>query len=98
VCGEFEGANAGRLTDALDHAIEGDRTRVLLDLSDCSFVDSAVLAPVVDGASRVTDAGRRLWLICAHPQVRRIFALTGIDQSVPVFDAVPPSPSAPKAA
>ena len=65
---------------------------VLIDLSDCEFIDSTGIAVIVrawqqrqgnDGAS---GAGGLLGLCAPDKQVSRLLEVTGVDASISIFD------------
>ena len=57
VCGELDSANAKALRDPLRSAVDAGARVVLLDLSECSFVDSTGLAAILNGARELKMAG-----------------------------------------
>jgi anti-sigma B factor antagonist len=55
---------------------------VLIDLSDCSFIDSTGLSVLVHARSRLLDDGDgQLEICCPDPQVRRLLEITGVDRA-----------------
>jgi anti-anti-sigma factor len=70
-------------------ATAGNARRVLVDLSDCTFIDSTVIATLVFGSK---DAERRgaVLAIVLPPQatsIRRITTITNLDTVVPIHDS-----------
>ena len=59
---------------------------MLVDLSDCSFIDSTGLSLLVETKRRLAEDERRFGVCCADADVRRLLELTGIDQAVSLFD------------
>ncbi len=82
--GELDLASAPKLKWALADALAGGATRVVLDLSCVTFIDSTALGVLV-GAQRSLSAGVRLAIACAHPDVLNIFELTGLDATFDIF-------------
>ena len=76
VRGELDLAVDPRLRVALEGAADGDRT-VVLDLRDCSFMDSTALGTLLRFASAV---GERLRVVCVRGQVLRVLKLTRCDR------------------
>ncbi|CAM5287507.1 anti-sigma factor antagonist [Streptomyces avidinii] len=60
--------------------------RVVLDLSDLRFCDCAGLNVLMEAKATADRIGTELSLEGAHPQVARLFALTGVDA---LFGGVP---------
>ena len=87
VAGELDQSTAPELRTALADAI-GDQTRgLLVDLSDCNFIDSTGLSLLVEAKRRLGDERRRFGVCCPDPDVRRLLELTGIDRAVGLFDS-----------
>jgi anti-sigma B factor antagonist len=86
ITGELDAATAPRLTDALENTIESSPTAVLVDLSECSFIDSTGLGVIVSARARLVEEGRRFEICCAGAQARRILEITGLDDAFGFFD------------
>lgn len=85
VAGELDHATAPELRLRLDEAMAIAGGNLLIDLTDCRFVDSTGLSLIVDAHNRlVRKNGRRLVLCCPTDEVRRLFELTAIDEALPV--------------
>jgi hypothetical protein len=50
------------------------------DLDQVSFIDSAGLSALVGAAERAAAHGGSLHVVCARPQIRQLFRLTGLDR------------------
>jgi anti-sigma B factor antagonist len=81
--GELDHATARELRAPLDEAIDAGESAFLIDLSDCSFIDSTGLSVLVHARSRVLDEGsdRRFEVCCPDVQIRRLLEITGIDRA-----------------
>lgn len=88
VTGELDAAEAPSLFAAL--APLRRRDSVVIDLSRCDFIDSAGIAVIVEAwrAHDECDGGGGLSLAAPSGQVERIIRVTGLDQSITVFDEV----------
>jgi anti-anti-sigma factor len=78
--GELDHATAAALRDPLESAIEGGIRSLLIDLSDCTFIDSTGLSVIVHAHSRLADGdgSGQLEICCPDEQVRRLLEITGI--------------------
>lgn len=76
VLGELDLAVAGQLEEALEGADPGDR--VVVDLTDCEFIDSTGLAVVLRGQQRQASSGGRLVLCNPNQQVQRVLEVSGL--------------------
>jgi anti-anti-sigma factor len=83
--GDLSGESAYLLNTELVR-IEKTRPRVLvLDLSGVSFIDSAGLARVLGAHRRAKRERRRFVVIEGTSAVRRLIALTALDQQLELF-------------
>ena len=92
VSGELDYATAPELRDVFDQVISSGARSVLVDLSDCRFIDSTGLSVLVHARSRImgdaNDSGAgRLEICCPDPQIRRLLEITGIDKAFGVHDS-----------
>jgi anti-sigma B factor antagonist len=70
-------------------AQSGDQTGTLvLDASELWFMDSAILHVILVAARTMTRQGGALAMAAPREPVRRILALSGADQLLPVYDSV----------
>ncbi len=86
VDGEFDQSTAGEVRSALADVVDAKAGSVLVDLSDCSFIDSTGLSLLVEAKRRLEEDQRRFGVCCVDKDVRRLLELTGIDQAVGLFD------------
>lgn len=80
--GEHDLGTRDRLTDALTTARVS--TTVIVDFSECTFVDSFVLTSVMRGWRDKQDAGGKLVIVAGETHVRRTIELMGIDAFIPL--------------
>jgi anti-sigma B factor antagonist len=82
VVGELDQATLPDLQGPLDEAVEANGS-LLVDLSDCSFIDSSGLGALVSARERVIDTeGRRFGICCPDAQVQRLLQITGLDKAM----------------
>lgn len=85
VAGELDQATLPELQRALDEVIELGSGALVVDLSDCSFIDSSGLAALVSARERISAGDERGFAICcASPQVLRLLEITGLDKAMGV--------------
>ncbi|HTW41440.1 MAG TPA: STAS domain-containing protein [Solirubrobacteraceae bacterium] len=78
VDGELDLATAPQLKWVLLDALEAGHDRLIVDLSQTTFMDSTALGVLV-GVNRSLDAGGRLTIVCTKPALLRVFELSGMD-------------------
>jgi anti-anti-sigma factor len=86
VRGELDLSTAPQLEGPLNEALESDKGSVLIDLSQCEFIDSTGIALIVRAWQRLqSGANGRALVLCTHnDQVRRVLEITGLELSIPV--------------
>lgn len=79
LAGEIDLANAPDVSEAIGaHAALGTG-EVVVDASGLTYIDSRGLAALVVARRRLVDQGRDIVLTGVSPNVRRVFAITGLD-------------------
>ena len=89
IAGEFDLGVADRARPVLDRA-SGDPERALvLDLLQCTFLDSTAIALIVGAARALTNGQSKIAIACMpDTDVRDMLRLTGIDKTIPVAPTV----------
>ena len=89
VAGELDQATADELREPLQQTIEGGTSAVMIDMSDCKFIDSTGLGVIVEAwqelQSRNGDSAA-LSICCPAVEVRRLLEVTGLDQAIAIRD------------
>jgi anti-sigma B factor antagonist len=62
--------------------------RLLIDLSEVPFMDSAGLGALIGGIRRAREAGGDVAVACSRPTLTRLLHTTGFDRIVPVTSTV----------
>jgi anti-sigma B factor antagonist len=80
---------APRLRSSIERLVQDGSTRVVLDLSGVSFMDSSGLGAVIAGLKRARQAGGDLRLAAAGEQVQTVMRLTNLDRVLRPHETVP---------
>jgi anti-sigma B factor antagonist len=91
VHGEIDSLTAPQLEPALVTLLDGPERRLVIDLSEVTFLASSGLAALIRTAQLVEERGERLRLVVANRAVRRPLQVTGSDQLFDLFDDLPSS-------
>jgi anti-sigma B factor antagonist len=91
VNGELDLSTSTQLEGPLEEAVSSPAAAVLIDLTDCTFIDSTGIAMVVRAWQRVDAAAGNggeggLVLCCQNEQVRRVLEVTGLEHSLRVLE------------
>jgi anti-sigma B factor antagonist len=81
--GELDSINTSRLRVVLGEHIDSD---VVVDLSALEFIDSSGLGVLVGALKRFQAVGHHLTLRSPTSAIRRVFAMTGLDQAFTIED------------
>jgi anti-sigma B factor antagonist len=83
--GELVLDTAPGIREPLERAAEHSKRPLVVDLTECVFMDSIGLAMLLHGAKPLQDDGSSVALV-ANGEVRRLLRLTAIDQTLPAYD------------
>jgi anti-anti-sigma factor len=89
VRGELDMNTAPELENSLEGVVTGEGAQVVIDLSECDFIDSTGIAVIVRCWQRLDSAGEgggtgKLVLCCSNTQVMRLLSITGVESSISV--------------
>jgi len=87
VKGELDMAAAPELTGAIVGAVGG--SRITLDLTGVTFLDSSAIGALVASGREVADGGRRLQIGPRSDIVTRVLEITGLADNSEAFDVLP---------
>jgi anti-sigma B factor antagonist len=83
VAGEVDIATVTQLRERLASlAVSG--VPLVVDLDQVSFIDATGLGALAGAAREAAVHGTSLHLVCARPQTRRLFRVTGLDRQIPL--------------
>lgn len=86
VDGELDHSTAGELRSALASVLDEGSGSVLVDFSDCTFIDSTGLSLLVEAKRRLSEEQRSFGVCCAPADLKRLLEMTGIDEAVGLFE------------
>lgn len=84
--GELDLAVADRLDEVLN-AAASECDHVLVDLANCSFIDSSGIAVILRAHNRMEQDGGRLAVCAPTDQVLRVLSMTGLTANGLVFES-----------
>lgn len=90
VRGELDLSTAPDLEGPLEEAVSDADGLVLIDLSECEFIDSTGIALIVRAWQRLDrgaggEGGGRVVICSDNDQVRRVLEITGLELSIPIY-------------
>jgi anti-sigma B factor antagonist len=83
--GELDIAATPRLSTVLAVAATRPSGRMVLDLSDVTFIDSTALGTILKAATQLDDGGTLLAVVVPDGPVRRLFEMTNLTQRFRLF-------------
>jgi anti-sigma B factor antagonist len=87
LAGELDLYNAADARAAIGEAAGQKPERVVVDLSQVTFIDSTGLGVFVEGRTKLENR-RALLLAAAQIETRRALEISGLDRYLPVFETV----------
>ena len=84
--GEIDLYAAPELKDHVNRSIERGRTRLVIDLSAATFIDSTTLGILVGGMKRLRPRGGTLAVVCPNATMAKIFDITGLNRMFSVHE------------
>lgn len=84
--GELDAYTVGEFREALGGLASSPR--LLIDLSEVPFMDSAGLGALIGGIRRAREAGGDVAVACSRPTLTRLLHTTGFDRIVSVTETV----------
>ncbi|MGI8755029.1 MAG: STAS domain-containing protein [Acidimicrobiales bacterium] len=84
--GELDAYTVASFRDALGEL--AGRPRVVIDLSEVPFMDSAGLGALIGGIRRARENGGDVAVACSRPTLTRLLHTTGFDRIVPVTETL----------
>ena len=84
--GELDAYTVGEFREAL--ADLASSQRLLIDLSEVPFMDSAGLGALIGGIRRAREADGEVTVACSRPTLTRLLHTTGFDRIVPVTETL----------
>lgn len=91
VRGELDLSTAPELEPPLEEAASSGDASVLIDLSECEFIDSTGIALIVRTWQRLDsgaggDGSGKVVICSGNDQVRRVLEITGLELSIPIHE------------
>jgi anti-anti-sigma factor len=96
--GEFDMSARQQFEDALREVDSSQTARVVIDLRNVRFIDSAGLQMILKGSSWCREHGLGFALVRGPENVQHLFELSALNLTIPIVDQPPTdSPSDPPA-
>jgi anti-sigma B factor antagonist len=79
VAGEIDLFTAPEFKQRMSELIDAGRSRLVVDLSETTFIDSSSLGVLIGAHRRLRARGGRLLVACDHAPILKTFRVTGLD-------------------
>jgi anti-sigma B factor antagonist len=83
--GELDLFTAPRFQEVLLEGVDHGARRVIVDLSDVTFVDSTALGVLIGAGKRLRDLEGSFGIVCPPGSVRRLLELTSLDHIIDIY-------------
>ena len=86
VRGEIDLFTAPELKQVLAESIEAGRIRIIVDLTDTTFLDSTALGVLIGAVKRLRSRDGSLVIVNTDANIAKTFEITGLDQIFTILD------------
>ena len=86
VTGDLDLSTIGAFDAELEQVAASER--LVIELAECTFIDSSALRALVRAQKLVTRAGGELALVAPSQPARRVLEIATLDRFVPVYGTV----------
>jgi anti-sigma B factor antagonist len=86
--GRLDMASAPSFRHQVRQLMDVGAAKLVLDLSDVSFIDSSGLGAIISGLKLARQAGGDLRIACANQQVKVVLELTSLNQVLRPYPSV----------
>jgi anti-sigma B factor antagonist len=80
VHGQADLHTAPELRSAIEAAIDGGASSLVVDLSEATFIDSMTLGVLLGAVKRLRPSAGSVSIVSADPHIRRVFEITLLDR------------------
>ena len=87
VRGELDIATVPELRERLDAAVDAGVKRLVLDLSDISFMDSIAMAAILHTRTRLGESGRIAVVVPESSYTRLVFEIAGLPRCLELYES-----------
>ena len=88
VSGEIDLFTAPEFKQRMSDLIDAGRSRVVVDLSETTFIDSSSLGVLIGAHRRLKARDGRLVVACREEAIMKTFRITGLDTVFTLTDSV----------
>ncbi|HZE42034.1 MAG TPA: STAS domain-containing protein [Stackebrandtia sp.] len=89
VGGEIDMYTATSLRERILQLLREGVTALAIDVNQVEFCDSTGLGVFIGASRRLREMNGSLIIVCARPQMLKIFQLTGLDKVLDIRDSLP---------
>ncbi len=85
--GELDAYTSARFREVMVDAIEDGGANLIVSMANVEYIDSSGLGALVGGLKRSSERNGKIVIVCAQPQVRKVFEITGLEKVFPLFES-----------
>jgi anti-sigma B factor antagonist len=87
VSGELDLYTSPKLKTALEELLGGGHARLIVNLSETTYMDSTALRVLTAARQQTQEAGGNLGLVYAQPSIDRLMTITGLKDLFSTFSS-----------
>ena len=85
--GEVDLYTAPEFKERMLQVVDAGKTRIVVDLTKATFIDSTTLGVLVGGVKRLRPSGGSLTLVSNDENISKIFEITGLDRVFAIHES-----------
>lgn len=86
--GELDVAVAPKLGASLDELIDDGERRLVVDLTEATFIDSTTIGTLMSALMRVRADGGSVDIVCTTPNILKTFEYAGLEREFRFHDSL----------
>jgi anti-anti-sigma factor len=86
--GRIDSEGAIQLDDILREAVESGESKIVLDMAEVQYMNSAALRTLADVITKTREKGGDMKLAALQPKVRRVLQIVGFDRFSSIHDTL----------
>lgn len=86
--GRVDSEGAVQLDDVLQSSLDNNNFRLVLEMSQVQYINSAALRTLADVITRSQEQHGDLKLVALQPKVKRVLQIVGFDKFSSIYDTI----------
>ena len=85
--GEIDIYSIEKFRETIEKEMQTKVPEIILECSELSYMDSTGMGVLIELRNKTKEMGQRIIVMNPRPNIKKLFALTGVDKIIEVIDA-----------